>query len=75
MEDIIKSGERIITNMYGGVPSESLNVLGYKQFASKFATGKEVIQIHTLPRLIAWIHIRNSTIIESTSQCLLPGLW
>ena len=26
-------------------------------------------------RLIAWIHIRNSTIIESTSQCLLPGLW
>jgi hypothetical protein len=49
MEDIIKSGERIITNMYGGVPSESLNVLRYKQFASKFATGKEVIQIHTLP--------------------------
>jgi hypothetical protein len=49
MEDIIKSGERIITNLYGGVPSESLNVLRYKQFASKVATGKEVIQIHTLP--------------------------
>jgi hypothetical protein len=37
MEDIIKSGERIITNLYGGVPSESLNVLRYKKFANKVA--------------------------------------
>jgi hypothetical protein len=49
MEDIIKSGERIITNLYRGVPSESLNVLRYKKFATKVATSKEVIQIHTLP--------------------------
>jgi hypothetical protein len=49
MEDIIKSGERIITNLYGGVPSESLNVLRYKKFATKVVTSKEVIQIHTLP--------------------------
>ena len=49
MEDIIKSGERIITNLYGGVPSESLNVLSYKKFATKVVTSKEVIQIHTLP--------------------------
>ena len=49
MEDIIKSGERIITNLYGGVPSESLNVLRYKKFANKVVTSKEVIQIHTLP--------------------------
>ena len=49
MEDIIKSGERIITNLYGGVSSESLNVLRYKKFANKVVTSKEVIQIHTLP--------------------------
>ena len=49
MEDIIKSGERIITNLYGGVPSESRNVLGYKKFATKVVTSKEVIQIHALP--------------------------
>jgi hypothetical protein len=35
MEDIIKSGERVITNLYGDVPSESLNVLRYKKFATK----------------------------------------
>jgi hypothetical protein len=52
MEDIIKSGERIITNLYGGVPSESLNVLRYKNFANKVVTSKEVIQIHTLPPTI-----------------------
>jgi hypothetical protein len=49
MEDIIKSGESIITNLYGDVPSESLNVLRYKKFATKVVTSKEVIQIHTLP--------------------------
>jgi aryl-phospho-beta-D-glucosidase BglC (GH1 family) len=37
------------TNLYGGVPSESLNVLRYKKFANKVVTSKEVIQIHTLP--------------------------
>jgi hypothetical protein len=46
MEDILKSGERIITNLYRGVPSESLR---YKKFANKVVTSKEVIQIHALP--------------------------
>ena len=49
MEDIIKSGERIITNLYRGVPTENLNVLRYKKFATKVVTSREVILIHTLP--------------------------
>jgi hypothetical protein len=48
-EEIIQSGNEVVASLYGGIPNEGLNLLRYRKFGSKLATGSIAIQCHNLP--------------------------
>ena len=47
--EIIKSGENLITHLFGGLSLEGLDLLRFRKFASEVMASCSCVQVHTLP--------------------------
>ena len=52
LEEIVAAGERALCCLYGGPPNEGLDVLRYRCFCEKVATGNTKGQAQSFPLLL-----------------------